>query len=776
MKLAIRGVIGITIIIGMVLIFVGIISHLALHNFLLERSFEDLESLAELQELRLEQIIKKDTERINGVTSRTQLRISLQDYNATANSESQAKIETIIADARDSISDFRNVSIINPAGLVVASTGGLSVGDDVSNREYFTAAREDDYISAITYDSEGQATMYLSGPLIRDDQFLGVAVMETDPTDVLRVATDYVSAFGETGETVIAKEEPGGGIDFFAPRRFEEEAALEPAERETMEIAAPMVHALQGEETVFAESLDYRGVEVFAASRYLDSTGWGLVVKLDKTQVLELGEFFRDIYLYVSLAALLLGALAAYLISRPITRSVRELQTSAARIASGDFSKPVEVKDRSEIGELAESFETMRRKVMNSRLQVESRVQQQTEELQMKGDQLEKQQTAVLNILEDVEEAKKISDREKERTARIIESIGDGVFVIDRGNRILLFNRVAEDLTGYSESEAIGQKYSDIIHLVFEKSGESDYKFVADCLREGEQTKESSPMLMVRKDGTSISVANIATPLRDSAGNVIGCVVVFRDVTKEREIDRMKTEFVSVASHQLRTPLSAIKWFLELLINGDVGKLSKEQLEYLGEAYRSNERMIALVNDLLNVSRIESGRLKIEPKETEIAKLASTIVSELNPVVSARKQEIKTFIPDDLPRIKIDPKLIGQVLQNLLSNASRYSDPGKPIELRVSVQGENMEFKVIDQGFGIPRVEQAKVFEKFFRADNAVKKVPEGTGLGLYVAKSVVEASGGEIGFESREGEGTTFWFTIPLSGSPSKSGAKSLI
>jgi len=406
----------------------------------------------------------------------------------------------------------------------------------------------------------------------------------------------------------------------------------------------------------------------------------------------------------------------------------------------------------------------------------ESQVQQQTEELQEKSQQLEKQQRAVLNILEDVEAEKQTADREKEQTSRIIESIGDGVFVLDKDKKIRLFNKVASEITGYTEKEAEGIDYKEIIHLVGEESGESNYDFVEECLDTGKQTSESDPLLLVRKDGTSLSVANIATPLQDKDGNVIGCVVAFRDVTREREIDRMKTEFVAVASHQLRTPLSAIKWFIELVLNGDAGEINKEQQEYLEEAYQSNERMITLVNDLLNVSRIESGRLKIEPEATEIKSLVESLLGELKPMLAARKQEVEIDIPGDLPEIKIDPKLIGQVIQNLVSNASRYSDAGSKIELVVRKKGEEMEFKVIDHGFGIPRAQQAKVFRKFFRADNAIKKVPEGTGLGLYVARSVVEASGGSIGFESREGEGSTFWFTLPLAGSRPSSGEKSLV
>jgi len=347
MKLVTRGIIGITLIIGLVLIFIGVVMNFTLRDYLIAEKLSDLESLAELQEWRLEQVIEKDLERINGVTSRTQLRISLEDYNVTGNPEAQIKITDIISDARDSISDFRNISIVNPEGNVVASTGGLAVGDNVAGQDYFSSAQGADYISPIVEGPEGDPTMYLSGPLIMDDQFLGVAVMETDPENILKVTTEYISAFGKTGETVLARTDNNGNIDFFAPRRFEEDRVFEPGEREKGDESEPMTGALGGEEKTYVDSLDYRGVEVYAASRYLETTGWGVVVKIDASQVLEMSYFLQRLYIYIAIAALFVGIVAAYLLSRSITSSVNKLQASAAKIAAGDLSQPIKLKDKS---------------------------------------------------------------------------------------------------------------------------------------------------------------------------------------------------------------------------------------------------------------------------------------------------------------------------------------------------------------------------------------------------------------------------------------------
>jgi len=280
---------------------------------------------------------------------------------------------------------------------------------------------------------------------------------------------------------------------------------------------------------------------------------------------------------------------------------------------------------------------------------------------------------------------------------------------------------------------------------------------------------------LIKKDGTKIAVADSAAPLKDKDNKVFGCVVVFRDVTKEREIDKMKTEFVSLASHQLRTPLSAIKWFLEMVLGGDAGKINEEQKELLQQASESNERMINLVNGLLNVSRIESGRLTLEPKLTDLVKLSKTVISEVNPIIKAHNQKLNFLASKDIPKVNIDPKLISQVIANLLSNASKYTPARGKIDFNIQVKDKDIIFTVKDNGMGIPQSQQNKIFEKFFRADNVVSTDTEGTGLGLYVAKAVVEASGGNIGFNSTEKKGSTFWFRLPLSGSKGIKGEKSL-
>jgi signal transduction histidine kinase len=234
----------------------------------------------------------------------------------------------------------------------------------------------------------------------------------------------------------------------------------------------------------------------------------------------------------------------------------------------------------------------------------------------------------------------------------------------------------------------------------------------------------------------------------------------------------MKTEFISLASHQLRTPLSAMKWFLEMLLHGDAGKLNDEQTEFVNNIDQSNNRMIELVNSLLNVSRIESGRIIIEPKPTNLKDLVEEVLTEVKTQYKAKKQTVIFNIHNALPLIPLDQKLIRQVYLNLLTNAMKYSPPESEIIIFISKENDKIVSQITDSGYGIPKNEQSHIFTKFYRATNAIKKETEGNGLGLYLVQSIIESSGGKIWFTSDENQkGTSFYFTIPLTGMKEKAG-----
>src|SRR3989344_1695448 len=354
----------------------------------------------------------------------------------------------------------------------------------------------------------------------------------------------------------------------------------------------------------------------------------------------------------------------------------------------------------------------------------------------------------------------------------ILLSIGDGLIVTDENGIITIINRTAEILLEEKSKEVVGKNFFLVSSLVDEKglSIPVEQHPISMALKTLTVTAAmtGSTYFHIRKNSTRFPIAITATPVI-LHGKVIGTIKVFRDITYEREIDKAKTEFVSLASHQLRTPLSAVNWYSEMLLEGDVGELNEKQKKYLDEVYRSNQRMVELVNALLDVASLELGTFVIEPKSTDICKLALSVISEQKPQISSKKMKFSFLCAKNVSLMRTDPKLLRMVMQNILSNAVKYTPNGGKINFNLSLKDKKtISIQVSDNGYGIPKNQQDQIFTKLFRADNVRDKDTDGTGLGLYIVKSIIQNSGGKVWFKSLGGEenkGTTFFVTLPLKG-----------
>jgi signal transduction histidine kinase len=229
-----------------------------------------------------------------------------------------------------------------------------------------------------------------------------------------------------------------------------------------------------------------------------------------------------------------------------------------------------------------------------------------------------------------------------------------------------------------------------------------------------------------------------------------------------RVLDRLKDEFVASVSHELRTPLTSIRGYLELVLHGEAGELKTEQREFLNVVDRNAERLIHIVGDLLDVAQIEAGQLSLDLQSRDLATVVAESVDAALPVAADRRIELE-LETNGGSTVAIDRERFGQVVDNLLSNALKFTDPGGRVDVRVAAPNEHAVVEVADSGMGIPEEEQAKLFERFFRAEAAGEKAIQGTGLGLWISKAIVEAHGGRIGVASRLGHGTTFRIELPL-------------
>ena len=230
-----------------------------------------------------------------------------------------------------------------------------------------------------------------------------------------------------------------------------------------------------------------------------------------------------------------------------------------------------------------------------------------------------------------------------------------------------------------------------------------------------------------------------------------------------RHLDEVKDEFISMASHQLRTPLTSVKGYISMLLDGDVGTVTPQQQKVLSEAYNSSERMVRLIADFLNVSRLQTGKFIIEKTRVDVKKLVEHEVANLKIMASSRDMTLDLTVPENALWLEADEAKLREVVMNFIDNAMYYSPAGSLIKIELKQRGDTLEFTVKDKGIGVPEAEQAQLFHKFYRATNARRQRPDGTGVGLYLARRVMTAHGGKMIFASREGKGSTFGFSLPF-------------
>jgi PAS domain S-box-containing protein len=255
-------------------------------------------------------------------------------------------------------------------------------------------------------------------------------------------------------------------------------------------------------------------------------------------------------------------------------------------------------------------------------------------------------------------------------------------------------------------------------------------------------------------------VADRGTAIRNKKGKPVRLIGAVSDITERKRAERMKSDFVSFVTHQLRTPLSGVKWMLELAM--DATDNPEEMLSFVQDARVSTDRLIRLVNDLLDSSRLERGKLEIVCQYIDVAELTQNVVQELTPLSIEKEERLTVQADDSLPKPYVDLQLLRQAIMNLISNAMKYTPAKGDIEIHITRENDGLRWEIRDSGIGIPKVDLGKLFQKFYRAGNAVAVETEGTGLGLYLVRLIVDRFGGKVWCESEEGKGSTFTFTLP--------------
>jgi len=426
-------------------------------------------------------------------------------------------------------------------------------------------------------------------------------------------------------------------------------------------------------------------------------------------------------FIGIILFALFLAGLIAFYFSRHISDPISQLTKSATEIARGNFTHQIKVTSDDEIGRLARLFNYM---------------------------------TTELRRLDNMNLAKIIAERNKTQT--IIKNIADGVIVTDPKSNILILNASAEKWFGIGEGEATGKPLLDfvkepkLLQLISEVINKKEASLPAVEINIKVPGEWKERVLQAR-----------SARVQQENGELIGIVTILRDVTQQREIDKMKTELVSMVAHELRSPLTSIAGFSELLLDSDITKAQSE--EDAGIILKEANRLSELINKFLDISRIESGRIQPKKGAVDLTEIVQMVVGNNSYLANRRGIEVEVHTPTQIDTIYADSSMMEQVFLNLFSNAIKYSPDNTRIDFVIRQNEEDVVVEVHDQGYGIPTKDLPKIFDKFYRImENEKVRETTGSGLGLSLVKQIIEMHGGRIEVESELGRGSVFSVYLP--------------
>ncbi len=830
-----------------------------------------LESVASIQQHRIHEIAQQNAERLRLVASRTQLRLSLEKFLASADPQHQVKMNQILRDAQASIPDFSHIYVYSPEGMIVASNVSVSVEEKHLHEGLFMSGREKNRVDLFYLDADQNFVLHLAGPLYLDNIFLGVIVIEAKVDNMVKAISDY-TGLGQTGETVLAAKNNNDDTVFIMPTRFDRRAALRMIiPKDDRQI--PINRAFSGKGELLTDATDYRKVPVLAATRYIEDFDWGIVVKIDKDEAFApLARMRGLLFSILTVAGCLIIFLSCYL-AKGITRPIVRLTGVAHSIADDRFAEQADESQKDEVGVLAAAFNKMTGKLISTRKILEKNIDellaanqqlmageeryreifntpsdaifmhdadtgkiidvnqgmldmfgytyeealqigigslasgehpytmeevgrkihntvssgpQSFEWLSRKRDGTlfwievtlkctefsgQRYVIAVVRNTNDRKLAEKSLAEEKERLAVTLRSIGDGVITTDISGNVVLLNKIAEKLTGWSNEEAVGRPLEEVFHIINEQTREICENPAKKVITSGQIVGLANHTILVTKDGKELSIADSGAPILDDQSNIIGVVLVFRNVTEqirtEKELLKVKKlESIGVLAggiaHDFNNILTAILGNVNLAALDP--HLSPGTKNLLDETEKASHRAKALTQQLLTFAK--GG----EPVK-EAASLESVIKDSANFILHGEKVACRYEIPEGLWLVDIDKGQMSQVIQNIVLNASHAMPEGGTIQIScknidpLHIKSINLprdkkfvEITITDSGIGIPANLIEKIFDPYFSTKQ------KGSGLGLAISYSIITKHNGQVVLKSTPGVGTTFTLYIPAS------------
>lgn len=494
-------------------------------------------------------------------------------------------------------------------------------------------------------------------------------------------------------------------------------------------------------------------------------------------------EIIRNIlftFVITAILSLIFIFIFILLIIRSIRKPLWQLSSAMKTMHKGNdypLYRKVDIQTNDELGELATSFNSM------------------IENLNDYRDKLKKRTNELM-------QERNLAEREKEKTAIILKSIGDGVLVVDSKGKIEFINQITENLTGWSLAEAKGFGVEKIFNIFDEETMIPRKSPIYDAMKTGKIKNLANHTVLKTKEGQIIPIADSAAPLKNAQGKIIGAVMIFRDIISERlaemrviqakdkleelnneldkkieqktvdlkqaleelkGLDALKDEFLNISAHELKTPLTSIIGLTELILLKKQGGINKQQEKSLQIVNNESSRLLNIIKKILNITRIEAKKAVFDLQPLNPCDILPQVVESLKTLAKNTAVQIICKRPQRRLFVKADPEKLQEVVYNLIDNALKFSPPKGKVFVSGTIKDNEFIFSVKDQGPGIDLESQKKLFQKFSQLDTGLNREQEGTGLGLYICKIIIESMGGKIWAESEIGKGATFQFSLPL-------------
>lgn len=345
---------------------------------------------------------------------------------------------------------------------------------------------------------------------------------------------------------------------------------------------------------------------------------------------------------------------------------------------------------------------------------------------------------------------------ERNRIDSVLSAIVDGIIALDFNKNIIFVNKSAEEITGYRQDELLNKSVEQFIRLYFDKEEILPKTYCNVTFNQA--------VTLVGRSGKQTKVSLTTSGIENGVQTNLGCLLILHDLSREEELERMKLDFVSMASHELKTPLTSIIGYLSVFIQENRGKIEAGEFDLLEKSLVSAQQLLTLIQNILSVNKIERDQLAVTPQTIDYLSIITKTVDDLSNLAKQKNISLNLNLPQEpLPQVLADPIRINEVISNLVANAINYTSSGGRVEISFKTTPNEVTTVVSDNGIGIPKEAISHLFNKFFRVSSTIQSGQRGTGLGLYIAKSIIVRLGGKIWVESSEGAGSKFYFTLPV-------------